>query len=80
MHLKAFTDRTKAGAILFSGVSPLDLGPIGPGEALTFKLEFMPLTPGPHKLGGLKLMGRLSKFSHEVETLGEVYVQRYEQV
>ncbi|KAI9297389.1 DUF974-domain-containing protein [Neoconidiobolus thromboides FSU 785] len=74
MHIELSTERLKMTSILYKGVSPRDLGPIAPGGLINFKLEFLPLSPGPHKLGGIKIMDMFTHNVAEFDQIAEVFI------
>ncbi|CAG8599199.1 11840_t:CDS:1 [Cetraspora pellucida] len=66
--------KNKMGSVLLSGPSSEMLGELAPDGTIDFNLEFFPLSPGLQRVGGLKIMDRISGDTKEIDHFTDIFV------
>lgn len=65
---------TELPALVFTGVSGVDVGTLAPGASVEVQLEFVAMVPGVHRLVGLVLHDRRAGVTHDAGVIGELLV------
>lgn len=66
--------KSKMGSVLLSGSSTNYLGELASDAFVEFSLEFFPLSPGLQKVGGLKVVDKISGYTKEIDHLTDIFV------
>ncbi|CAG8547820.1 6184_t:CDS:1 [Ambispora leptoticha] len=66
--------KSKMGAVLLSGPSTKNLGELAPDNVVDFQLEFVPLSPGLQRVGGLKISDVISGYTKEIDHFTDIFV------
>jgi hypothetical protein len=66
--------KSKMGSVLLSGPSTKYLGELASDAFVEFSLEFFPLSPGLQKVGGLKVVDKISGYTKEIDHLTDIFV------
>ncbi|PKC12275.1 DUF974-domain-containing protein [Rhizophagus irregularis] len=66
--------KSKMGSVLLSGPSTNYLGELASDAFVEFSLEFFPLSPGLQKVGGLKVVDKISGYTKEIDHLTDIFV------
>ena len=75
VRLTITSDRSKMSQVLLQGSSELSLGNVDIGGFVDFDLQFFPLFPGLHPIGGLQIIENISGMVREIGSLADVFVQ-----
>ncbi|KAG9303599.1 hypothetical protein G9A89_018495 [Geosiphon pyriformis] len=66
--------KSKMGSVLLSGPSTKPLGELAPDGIIDFQLEFVSLSPGLQRVGGLKISDIISGYTKEIEHFTDIFV------
>ncbi|CAG8496147.1 5446_t:CDS:2 [Ambispora gerdemannii] len=66
--------KNKMGSVLLSGPSAKNLGELAPDNVVDFQLEFVPLSPGLQRVGGLKISDVISGYTKEIDHFTDIFV------
>ncbi|GBB86447.1 hypothetical protein RclHR1_12890002 [Rhizophagus clarus] len=66
--------KIKMGSVLLSGPSTKYLGELASDAFVEFNLELFPLSPGLQKIGGLKVVDKISGYTKEIDHLTDIFV------
>ena len=77
MEIQLSAVKAKMGGVLLRGQASRTLGEVRPGSGVDIVLEFLPLIPGLHTVGGVRVSDYVSGESRDVE-LAEVFVVQHD--
>jgi hypothetical protein len=77
MKIQLSAVKAKMGAVLLRGHASRTLGEVYSGSGVDVTLEFLPLVPGLHAVGGVRVSDYISGESRDIE-LAEVFVAQHE--
>jgi hypothetical protein len=66
--------RSKMGSVLLSGNLTKYLGMVESNSGIDIELECLSLSPGPHKVGGLKFWDGIKEVHYDIDVLTEINV------